>query len=383
MDHIAINETLRNAATKIDIPPSMYEKAVAHYNAVANYLDNQGLPVVITPYGSFLSGTPARPLTDDEDGYFDIDAEVVVEGASINSSDASSVRFEVESLLFESGRYSDRLTSDDTCMTLEYVVDGIAGGFRLDLSSCAAAPNCEQAQACATAPTYSHTAIAIAKRSNEWMPTNPVGLANWFLDLNERFAQKGRMARKAAIAASSTVYASVDSVPDQLDRSNLQCAVQIAKRSRDVFFHRAGRDDRPGSFVLLILFGLISEELPSNASIYDILCAFASNMEKADEEIAQGACGALGKLKGRELKNPVFDENVISNWTDSDIEAFFMWIKAFNRDLRNLSQGTAKTSASLEAIFGQKTGKEAATALGISAIAAPSLVKPNKPWRPA
>ncbi|WP_304855719.1 nucleotidyltransferase domain-containing protein [Adlercreutzia caecimuris] len=379
MELIKIDEALRSAASRIDITSAMYEEAVAHYQSVATYLDNRGLPVQIRPYGSILSGTPVRPLADDEDGYFDIDMAVIVSGADIGSS-PEAIRSDVQSRLEESDRYKGMLTVDDMCITVEYVANGTQGGFRLDLASCVANPDCARALSCRTAPRYSKEATAIARRSGSWVESNPEGLGQWFLDINEGFAEAARRARKSTIAAGSPLYASVDPVPDQLYRSNLQCAVQIAKRSRDVYYLRADHDDRPGSFVLLILFGFIAEQLAPNSSIYDILASFVSNMREARTGALVSRSGMLGCSGEWSLENPVFGENVISGWTNSEAATFFRWVDSLGQDLENLLRGGFKASASLESMFGRKIGNTAYADLGMPAIAAATQVSPRKPW---
>lgn len=380
MEVSAINKALRRAASQIDITPTMYEEAVTHYEAVSTYLDNNGLPVHIRPYGSILSGTTVRPLTDDESGYFDIDMAVIVADADTSNCYPEEIRADIQNRLEDSDRYRERLTLDDTCITIEYVAGGNKGGFRLDLASCVKDPECARAWTCRTAPMYSEEAIAIARESGSWIKSNPIGLGEWFLHINERFAEGGRSTRKAAIAASSPIYASVDDVPDQLDRSDLQCAVQIAKRSRDVYYQRAEHDDRPGSFVILILFGLIAEQLPPTSSIYDILVSFVSSMQEARADAVSGRAGMLGSEGRWVLKNPVFDENIISNWTNSEASTFFRWIDSLGRDLDSLLQGSAKASASMESLFGKKTGSSIYAGLGAPAVVTPLQVAPSKPW---
>ena len=43
--------------------------------------------------------------------------------------------------------------------------------------------------------------------------------------------------KRLIVGRASTVYTSVDEVPDQLVRTPLQCAIQIVKRHRDVLFN--------------------------------------------------------------------------------------------------------------------------------------------------
>ena len=71
-----ISTILESVAEELDIPPTLHEEAVLHYNDVGDWLGASGSPLEpytpeIYPQGSFRLGTVVRPVK--ENGEFDID----------------------------------------------------------------------------------------------------------------------------------------------------------------------------------------------------------------------------------------------------------------------------------------------------------------------
>lgn len=381
MNKREIDEMLRDGAKKIDITPTMHKEATDHYKAIGSYLDDNNVPVDITPYGSFMMGTPTRPLVDDKEGYFDID--MAVERSNLRSEDCApeEARSPIEDKLLSSDRYRDKTTIDDSCITVEYVSNGKEGGFRLDLNVCVADPESQKAKHCATAPIFADTAIQIARRTDPgWMGSNPKGLSNWFKNINEKFALEGRSLRKSLIAQENrAIYASVEDVPDSMDRSDFQRAVQIAKRSRDVFYKNSSYENTPGSYILTVLFGLLGKELPANSTVSDILAKLIKEMKDAKELSDAGFECILGRRGAWLLQNPVYDENLLDGWTDDFADRFFRWINHLEKSLQDLCGDDAKRFASSQAIFGKTVGR---SIVPVTAVAAPSVIThPQKPWR--
>lgn len=381
MNKREIDEILREGAKKIDITPTMHKEATDHYKAIGSYLDDNNVPVDITPYGSFMMGTPTRPLTDDKEGYFDIDMAVERSTLRLGGCTPEEARSPIEDKLLLSDRYRDKTEVDDSCITVEYVSNGKEGGFRLDLNVCVADPESHEAWNCATAPIYADTAIQIARRGDpDWMGSNPKGLSNWFKSINEKFALEGRGLRKSIIAQENrAIYASVEDVPDDMDRSDFQRAVQIAKRSRDVFYKNSCYENTPGSYILTVLFGLIGEELPGDFTVSDILAKFIEKMKGAKELSDAGFECMLGRRGAWLLQNPVYDENLLDGWTNDFADRFFRWINHLEKNLQDLCGDDVKRLASSQAIFGKTVGRSIAP---VAAVAAPSVIThPQKPWR--
>ena len=342
MNETEINDILSKGANLLDITPSMFEEATSHYKAVGEFLGNHGIDADISPCGSILTGTVARPYSENEDAYFDIDVLVNRPGFDSANSTPREVRDPVDDTLLKSDRYGNMTKEYDECITVEYVANGIEGGFRLDLNTCI------DDKTCMTRQGYADSSVSMAwKNPERWHGSNPRGLCQWFIDKNERFAALDRAQRKARILKENrSLYASIEEVPDSLDRSEMQRAVQVLKRSRDEFYHRCGKTEKaPASCVVTVIIGTVSDCLPDNAKAIEFLNSFIQ------------CAGSLAAA--RSLSNPVYDEDLLQEWDDESFALLTSWIEEIERSLGNLRCGSqAKGGAAAEAIFGSKIGKE-------------------------
>lgn len=363
-----IEDVLSRGASSLDITPTMFKEATSHYKAVGDFLRNNGIEADVSPCGSILTGTVVRPYSENDDAYFDIDVLVDRTGHLSRSTPPSEARRQVEHALLDSDRYGEMTTTCRECETVEFVANGIEGGFRLDLNTCVTGSS-----GILEANAHAEKSVAIAwKDPDEWHGSNPRGLCEWFIEKNERFAAAGRALRKAEIfRGSKGAFNSVEEVPDSLDRSTMQRAVQVLKRSRDEYYARRRMSERkPASCVIMVLVGHLSDELPDGATIADFLLLFA---ERACAMLSSGPTS-------RTLANPVYNENMVESWDDVDFEIFSSWTREIDWNVADLRGGTpAKRSMAAEAVFGSKIGKKALPA-SIAAAAAPSIVTPSKPW---
>ena len=116
-------------AEAIDIPPSKYQDAVDHYQAVGKYLEDGEYPgcageLSIYPQGSFRLGTVVRPIRDGIEASYDIDlvCELPIEKHWTNPR---SVKLMVGNRLKEHGTYRKLLDEEGKrCWTLEYAEAG-------------------------------------------------------------------------------------------------------------------------------------------------------------------------------------------------------------------------------------------------------------------
>ena len=166
MNRDEANELLEKGAAAIDITPTMHKDAVNHYTTLGEFLMNNGIEADVSPCGSMMMGTPARPLADDEDAYFDIDVIVKRTDLAKATCEPDDVRSPIENLLVSSDRYGERIDNCDECITLRYSLNGKEGGFRLDLDTCVSDEESIKALAASEGDLYSQTAIAIARKSS-------------------------------------------------------------------------------------------------------------------------------------------------------------------------------------------------------------------------
>ena len=363
-----IEDILSRGANSLDITPTMFKEATSHYEAVGEFLGNNGVEADVSPCGSILTGTVVRPYSENDDAYFDIDVLVDRTGHLPQSTSPEKARKQVENALLGSDRYGEMTTTCRECETVEFVVNGVEGGFRLDLNTCVESPN----GALATS-AHAEKSVAIAwKNPGEWHGSNPRGLCDWFIEKNERFAAAGRALRKAEIfRGSKGIFSSIEEVPDSLDRSAMQRAVQVLKRSRDEYYARRRMPEhKPASCVIMVIVGYLSSKLADSASMVDFLLLFANQ-----------ACAIFSQNPStKTLANPVYDENMVESWDAMDFEVFSSWTKDIAQNIVDLREGTpAKRSMAAEAVFGSKVGKKAIPA-SLAATVIPSIVTPSKPW---
>ena len=363
-----IEDILSRGANSLDITPTMFKEATSHYEAVGVFLGNNGIEADVSPCGSILTGTVVRPYSENDDAYFDIDVLVDRTGHLPQSTRPEEARRQVENALLDSDRYSGMATTCRECETVAFVANGTEGGFRLDLNTCVKSRN-----GALVTSAHGEKSVAIAwKNPGEWHGSNPRGLCEWFIEKNERFAAAGRELRKAEIfEGSKGVFGSVEEVPDSLDRSAMQRAVQVLKRSRDEYYARCRKPEhKPASCVIMVIVGYLSDELADDTSIVDFLLQFAKR-----------ACTILSVGPStKALANPVYDENMIESWEAIDFEIFSSWTKDISQNITDLREGTpTKRSMAAEAVFGSKAGKKAFP-ISFATTAMPSAVTPSKPW---
>ena len=384
-----LNDAIDSALESLDITPTMFSEAEGHYNAMASFLSNNGIESDISPYGSIATGTVTRPYTPDEDSYFDFD--ILCKRADYKKADCEpdDVRTPVEDTLMNSDRYRDMTKPCDECLTVEYVLNGKEGGFKLDLSPCIANRGDEPEIAdCETYPLYSSDTVSIAKRNPDaWLGSNPQGLVNWFRDKNERFAARSRATQRMQILNKyGDIFASVEQIPWELERTSLQRAIQFVKRSRDVYYHDLGGSaKRPSSCVLMILMVKAAEGLPDNAGTWDMLRSFSEMISSIEQDTLSGRSTIIGSFGNWKLDNPVYSGSLINDdWTDQDTKIFFRWSKMLAADLLDLAAGGKKSQAAAQNLLGKRTaGAALLQALPAkAAFSTPSTISSgHKPWK--
>ena len=372
---------LEKVAEGIDIPPGKYQDAVDRYESVGRWLEAgqyPGIPgaPIIYPQGSFRLGTVVRPIRGGVEADYDIDlvCELQVERYR---TDARSVKLMVGSRLREHGTYRNLLDVEGKrCWTLEYAEqDNI--GFHLD-----------------TLPSISDrishldTSIAITDKQGTvytWSPSNPKGFAEWFENINQMAFELVRLEQKRSIQGrASTIYASVDEVPDQLVRSPLQRSIQIMKRHRDLRFHSG--ENTPYAPISIIITTLAAKLYNGEKDIQSALARIVSELYAYSALIEnQPVPSSLvprtlieRTQDGRwHIANPVnAEENFADRWHEDNharARAFFGWVKALKQDLLDvLAEGSSDSAR-----------RRLSTAFGASIVSPHfGLILPPKPTRP-
>lgn len=245
-------ELLDGLAEELDVPPTKYEDAKTHYDAVGAWLGGEDSPLAsfepaIYPQGSFVLGTVVRPIGEEDE--YDVDL-VCVLNTTPQAHTHRRVKGLVGSRLSSSGVYAKLLLPEKRrCWTLKYA-DG--SKFHLDVLPAIPRPPNDPPPS-GVPPAWDANAIWITDSTLPptapiWPRSNPRAYAEWF----KRRMYEVFMTRKRLIAAERK--STIDAVPDYEVRTPLQRVVQVLKRHRDI--RMAGDDHRPISVIVTTLAAL-------------------------------------------------------------------------------------------------------------------------------
>ena len=361
----------------LDIPPSMYKNADDKYHAVASFLETCGIEADMYPQGSFALGTVVRPTVKDPDAAYDLDFICQVRQTKDKIA-PSELRRKIQNALESSDVYASRLKVWDECFTIEYAdINGI--GFTIDIVPAAdeTVLSKQKLKGESHRPDLLDTAIAIPRhngnRNYDWITNNPRGFRVWFEEVNQPFMAFNRDERRRAIfKASGKVYASIDDIPEGLERSAMQRVIQILKYHRDVYYYNLRRDDsddlKPISAIINTLVAEISKTAHPEMGIFELLQyvlnelnIYAERQTLSGEEFAQkyGSRSVISKSKDScrwVIQNPADPEdNLADKWNDNaDIpKYFFRWIAMCSKDLiQSMSTLDSEFRTTMENAFG-------------------------------
>ncbi len=359
----------------LDIPPSKYQQAVDRYTAVGKHLEggeyseSMGVPAIYTQ-GSFRLGTVTRPYREGKDADYDIDLVCDIRSPK-NCLTPEQVKQEVGKRLDSHGTYSKLLDQEGRrCWTLEYAEeDGV--GFHLDVLP--ALPESRDVRSLLeTAEASQHLvehSIAITDKRKDgtyaWDPSNPLGYGLWFDVKNQYMFNQVATLQKRLIAEATTVYASVDQVPDQLVRTPLQRLIQLLKRHRDVRFDgRPNSKERP---ISIIITTLAAEVYRNEANPWLALENFVIAIEN------YATTRVIHKRAGEwYIPNPTnLAENFADRWNDAEsgrAHAFFEWVGFLREDLLGMLSlsNIQEINEQLQPVFGVAQVKAAFAQFGES-----------------
>lgn len=337
----------------LDISPTMYRNAVEKYKAITRFLSDCGIEADMYPQGSFAFGTIVRPNAKDPDASYDLDFICQVKGnrASISPSE---LRKKIENALTSSGIYGGKLTVYEECFTVEYAdINGV--GFTIDIvpATDETYENKNRLIKKSRAPHLIDTAIAIPKHNGErnysWLTNNPKGFRTWFDEINEPFLNSSRASyRQRLFEENRTVYASVEEIPHEMERSALQRVIQILKYHRDIYYSkfRDGDDIKPISAIINAVTAQISSQYNPNCNVFELLefvlnelNIYAQQQQLTFKQFADvyGNRAVLSRQDGKwYISNPANPEdNLADKWNQDDRipNYFFKWVKAAQSDL--------------------------------------------------
>ncbi len=333
-DPVNLDDILKTAIESLDIPPDVYERAVARYSAVGESLSDfwSADEGIISPQGSFLLGTVVQPINPGD--HYDIDL-VCRRELSEQDTSPSELKADVgrglRSFVSVNQDGDPKLDPGCRCWTLTYA------GERFHMDVLPAIPDAR--------PGRSGSAIRITDRDvRGWLDSDPAGFAAWFA----RAAEPDRVALREVLAKRMQV----DQVPERAIKTPLQLTVQALKRHRDLHF--GGTKRRPASVVITTL---AAHAYVPGASVSDALVGVTERMpafvEKRD-----------GKFW---IPNPVNEqENFADRWELGDAETLFQWLDKAHRDFLGYGteRGVDKVLTKVASSLGESVGKSAAATLG-------------------
>lgn len=387
----------------LDIPQGLYEKAIGHYNAVAAFLQEQGIESDIYPQGSYSLGTVVRPYKESEDAAYDLDAVCEIK---INKSDttAEEIKKMVGDALKSDGTYRKMLQEEwDKCWTLEYAdVNGI--GFSVDIVPAVAEEDIVLKNNLETEGvdfTVYDSQIAITHKDGErytWKTSNPKAYQNWFKKLNERFvkAERQRLAKRRDGRLYVLNEATVEKIPETQERSALQRVIQIVKYHADVYYTKGNiKEYKSASVIVTTLIALLAQEADPSLEVFPLLSYIVGELEIYGENLSLTESAFAKRYENKNvirriggqwvLRNPLNpSENLVDSWNQEPRKAqyFFQWIRILKKDyLTSLDTEDEKFMAILENNFGKDYLQKS---LNISAYAKKEPVNINvasKPYR--
>lgn len=353
-----VTEILRDLADTLDVPPSKYEEAKEHYQAVGDWLgaeDSELAPFdpQIYAQGSFALGTAVRPLGEDE---YDVDAVCLLDLTTAQVTQKQLKEMVGRRLKHPASRYRDMIDPAEggrRCWTIQYA-DG--SKFHLDVLPCVL-DDSRWFVGMDIPPAITEHAIRLTDKSTPeyalgWPqgfsdPTrsNPKGYAAWFRDR----MQVRLLEAKKAYAMEKR--AEVEEIEDYQVRTPLQRVIQVLKRHRDVRYN--GDDDKP---ISIIITTLAAQAYANEADIYDAIV-----------NIVPGMRNHIGKRNGVWwVGNPVNPlENFADKWQEHPRKAklFFEWLDVLEAEYQQIvtDAGFEKVGTYLAESYGQRDAKTAMT----------------------
>lgn len=352
-------DILEQLAQSIDLTPTQYDDATKKYHAVADTLCAPGHTLTefspsITCQGSMRTGTPVRPVVEDEE--FDVDLtchlEIGLPEVQAKLKELVGDRFK------EDATYEDMLEEKRRCWRLHY---SESSKFHLDIVPAVLLKSDTLIKE-GVAPDQAKYLAAITdnerddyyQKTSNWPKSNPEGYAIWFLKATELDAAA---IRNRLIEAK--VFSDIARIPDYKVRTPLQRTVQLMKRHRDIMFD--GNEDKPVSVIITTLAAraytdTVRKMYPygTSATFYDLLVATVKAMPNYIES-RDGVAWVMNPV------NP--SENFADKWAEKKQKSanFFKWHEAFLKllespDLRN---GLQSLAGELKTAFGTRAVNEA------------------------
>ena len=329
------NKLFQEAIEELDLSPTMEKNARDKYAVIANYLEEQGVESDFFPQGSFLLGTVVRPYREGKEQNYDLDILCILKKNKLDTQ-PREVKDTVGDCIKHSKVYSDKLKKEDKyCWTIQYADINNEVGFSLDLVPAVDEDYMlkQDLKNLGIPDNEIKDLVAITEKScrnYEWLTSNPLGIGEWFTKISNQFLtfDMKENQKRRIYENYSDIFAKAEEIPNYLYRSNLQRAIQILKRSRDIFYERANKQQyKPTSFVLTILIAdCIKAE--SALTIEEILSKFISGFRDKSIEC----------IKNNKIINPVDpNEDLAQLWSTYNWTYMDKWLNDVESSLLSIN----------------------------------------------
>ena len=302
------DEVLVDIAVKIQLSPTLHDKAVQHYEAVMRHLERPESPIAENiaayyPQGSMAAGTTIR--SKDQDDLFDIDLLIELSDMPFGITPLETLALLYTAIKGPPGsRYHDfEVVQQTRCVTVYYE------DMHLDVTPIYRTPALPErsGQIChgkATEPTNQHLVGA-----------NPWGFAEWFKAQTPAEPWFGRvMLRKSLTEAGLLAEAAEEVTPVPAHQKVYQkslsvVGLQLFKRWLERNHAKKPGGRRPPSVLISRLIGDVAGQ---TASLIDELLHQATHVST----LLSNASAMAQKV---DVRNPRFDLDILSDRWPNDI----------------------------------------------------------------
>jgi hypothetical protein len=359
----------------LDIPRSLYERAVSRHRSLGEWLCRDGSRLRasnphVSSQGSFRHGTVVRPLAADAEYDLDNVTTLTLSKSSITQKDLKKLYgLEMQDYAREHGMLAPP-EEKNRCWRLRYA-DEVK--FHLDsLPSLVEEEGFVRTLRMRRVPEdWAKRAIAITDRRHPayaevtmvWPTSNPRGFARWLESRMGTFADAKRRE-----LVQRRVYATVEGVPTYELKTPLQRAIQLLKRHRDVMFAH-NPDVAP---ISMILTNLAGHAYGGEADVHDAVGGILARMLN------------YVRAERPRVPNPTHpDEDYADKWSkDPRLElSFLQWHSQAVRDFRTLPALTDPVAlkAATKRSFQVDLLEDQLRTLGLASAAPAIIVTPSAP----
>lgn len=316
-----LDDLLERICVKLQISSTQHQLAKNRYEAISNWLEAEGSPLVavrptIYPQGSLRIGTTAKPLAQQE---YDLDLVCEMQVDWRRLTNPLILLDAVEDRLRDHQIYKTMLERKNRCIRVNY-----ANEFHLDILP--ACPDFTSRNGCLVVPDC---------EAREWKPSNPKGYASWF----ESQAERVMLLEKA------------EPLPKQEpveQKAPLKRVVQLLKRWRDIAYAK-NLSTAPISIVLTTLAGQhYGYQESVNGALTGVLNSIVASLPTNGQRLV--------------VLNPKNRKEDLSELWDENPEAYNLFVSgvvAFGRQWEELNRqrGIHQVTATLERLFGENLAK--------------------------